>query len=42
VPFIGIAAPDSPHRESLIAALFQAGALAVIEDINQLEGVLPE
>ena len=41
VPFIGIAAPDSPRRQSLVAALNDAGALAVIEDINQIEGVLP-
>jgi len=41
VPFIGIAAPDSPRREALVAALRHAGAIAVIEDINQIEGVLP-
>ena len=41
VPFIGIASADSPRREALVAALRHAGALAVIEDINQIEGVLP-
>ncbi len=41
VPFIGIAAPDSPRRADLVAALNGAGALAVIENVNQIEGVLP-
>ncbi|HEY3441650.1 MAG TPA: HAD-IA family hydrolase [Paludibaculum sp.] len=41
VPFIGIAAPDSPRRDALVAALRHAGALAIIENINQIEGVLP-
>lgn len=41
VPFIGIAAPDSPRRPQLVAALQSAGALAVIENVNQIEGVLP-
>jgi len=40
VPFIGIASPNSPRRGEL-AALFQAeNAVAVLEDINQLESVL--
>lgn len=40
VPFIGVAAPHAPLRQQLVE-LFQAlGARAVIEDINQLEGVL--
>ncbi len=40
VPFIGIAAPAGPrHNESV--ALFKAeGAIAVLDDINQLESVL--
>ena len=40
VPFIGVASPNSPRRDEL-AALFQAeNAVAVLEDINQLESVL--
>lgn len=40
VPFIGIAAPASPRHEEL-ARLFSAeGAIAVLDDINQLETVL--
>jgi len=42
VPFIGIASLDSPRRAELVAALYGAGARAVIENINQIEGVLPE
>ena len=41
VPFIGIAAADSPRRDDLVAALRNAGSIAVIEDINHIEGVLP-
>jgi len=41
VPFIGIAAPENPRRREL-EGLFQAeSAIAVLEDINQLESVLP-
>jgi HAD superfamily phosphatase len=40
VPFIGIASPGSPRRAEL-ASLFQTEkAVAVVEDINQLESVL--
>jgi HAD superfamily phosphatase len=40
VPFIGVASPASPRRAEL-AALFQAeNAVAVLDDINQLESVL--
>ncbi|HXM44371.1 MAG TPA: HAD-IA family hydrolase [Bryobacteraceae bacterium] len=40
VPFIGIASPNSPRRDEL-TALFQAeNAVAVLEDLNQLESVL--
>jgi HAD superfamily phosphatase len=40
VPFIGIASPSSPSRPDLVA-LFQAEhAVAVLDDINQLESVL--
>lgn len=40
VPFIGIAAPGKPHHAELIALFQSEGALAVIDDINQLESVL--
>jgi len=40
VPFIGIASPDSPRRAELVT-LFQAEeAVAILDDINQLESVL--
>ena len=40
VPFVGIASPASPRRAEL-ASLFQAEtAIAVLDDINQLESVL--
>ena len=40
VPFIGIASPGSPRRSAL-ASLFEAeNAVAVVDDINQLESVL--
>lgn len=41
VPFIGIAAAGSPRREELIALLEAEDAIAILEDINQLEAVLP-
>jgi len=42
VPFIGIASPASPRRGEL-AGLFKAeNAVAVLDDINQLETVLPQ
>ena len=41
VPFIGIAAPSNPLHPDLVS-LFQAeGALAIVDDINCLEEVLP-
>ncbi len=40
VPFIGIAAPGSPRRAELISLFEAEKALAVLEDINQLERVL--
>jgi HAD superfamily phosphatase len=40
VPFIGIAAPLVPHREELVRLFGEHGAIAVIEDINQLESAL--
>jgi HAD superfamily phosphatase len=41
VPFIGIAAPSNPKHHELAALLRQEGAFAVLDDINQIEGVLP-
>ncbi len=41
VPFIGITAKESPRRDEVIAALRERGAIAVIENINEIEGVLP-
>jgi HAD superfamily phosphatase len=41
IPFIGIAAVTNPRRAELIDRLREAGARAVIDDINQLESVLP-
>jgi HAD superfamily hydrolase (TIGR01548 family) len=40
VPFIGVAADTTPRREELVALFKDEGAAAVINDINQLEGVL--
>jgi len=41
VPFIGIAAPASLRRAELIDLFRAENAFAVLDDINQLEGVLP-
>ncbi len=40
VPFIGVAAPGTPHRDKLLALFEEHGAVAVVEDINQLPEVL--
>ncbi|MDQ6701028.1 MAG: HAD-IA family hydrolase [Acidobacteriota bacterium] len=40
VPFIGIASLASPRRPELIDLLRAEGAVAVIEDINQLEAAI--
>jgi HAD superfamily phosphatase len=40
VPFIGICAPHSPRRAELAVLLAQEGAIAVLDDINQMEGML--
>ncbi|HKW96332.1 MAG TPA: HAD-IA family hydrolase [Bryobacteraceae bacterium] len=40
VPFIGIAAPSNPRYDELIAVLNAEKAIAVLEDINQLEQVI--
>jgi HAD superfamily phosphatase len=41
VPFIGIASPASPRRSELAGLLKAENAVAVLDDINQLETVLP-
>jgi HAD superfamily phosphatase len=41
VPFIGIAHPATHQRERLLELFRQENAIAIIEDINQLPGVLP-
>jgi HAD superfamily hydrolase (TIGR01548 family) len=40
VPFIGIAAAEQPHRDELLALFAATNAVAVIENINEIEGVL--
>jgi HAD superfamily phosphatase len=40
VPFIGIAAPSNPQHQKLVYLLRAEGAIAVIDDINQLEFIL--
>jgi HAD superfamily phosphatase len=42
VPFIGIASRTSERRDELVSLLEAEGAKAVLEDINQLEAVLPQ
>jgi len=42
VPFIGIAAPSNPRHDELVTVLRNAGAIAVLDDINQLESVLDQ
>lgn len=40
VRFIGIAHKDNPRRDELIKILKQHGAMAVLENVNELEAVL--
>lgn len=40
VPFVGIAAAGQPRRDELIALFAAGNALAIIESINDIEGVL--
>jgi HAD superfamily phosphatase len=42
VPFIGIASPTAPRHAELTQLLRNEGAVAVLDDINSLEGVLAE
>ena len=40
VPFVGVVESRRPRRDEAVAQLRDEGALAVIENINQIEGVL--
>jgi phosphoglycolate phosphatase-like HAD superfamily hydrolase len=40
VPFIGIASPNNPRRADLASLFAAENAVAVLDDINQLESVL--
>ena len=40
IPFVGIAAPDAPHREETVRIFHEDGARAVVESVNELESVL--
>jgi len=42
VPFIGIAAPGNPRYSELVELLRQEGAIAVLDDINQLETAIAQ
>ena len=41
VPFIGIAAQSNPRYAELVDAMRAENAIAILEDVNELEGVLP-
>ena len=41
VPFIGVVAPDHSRRVDVIRLFEQEQAIAIIDDVNQLERVLP-
>jgi HAD superfamily phosphatase len=40
IPFIGIAARGNPRYSELVRLLKEAGAIAILDDINSLEGAL--
>ena len=42
VPFIGVVEPSNPRAGELRGLIEAEGAQAVIENVNQIEGVLPE
>jgi HAD superfamily phosphatase len=42
VPFIGVAHPGVSHRERLLELFEQESTVAIIEDINQLPGVVSQ
>ncbi len=41
IPFVGIAAADSPCRAELVSLFRADNAISVIENVNELESVLP-
>jgi HAD superfamily phosphatase len=41
VPFVGVAHSGNPKRDELVALLNDEGAVAVIENFNEIRGVLP-
>lgn len=41
VPFIGISSPDGEKRAELNQLFQQCGAIAILDDVNQIEEVLP-
>lgn len=41
IPFVGIASPTMPRRAELISLFEAEKPVAILEDINQLESVLP-
>jgi len=40
VPFVGIVAPSASYRDELIALMRTERAIAILDDINQLEAAL--
>jgi len=42
VPFVGVAAPDAPRRNEILALFEQEGAVGVVESVNELEALLEE
>ena len=42
VPFIGIAEKSSPRYDELVRVLKEQGAIAVLDNVNELLGMLPE
>lgn len=42
VPFIGIASPANSRHAEIVRLLRARGAVSVLDDINQIEAVLPE
>lgn len=42
VPFIGIAANSNPRRAELVDVLRSHGAIAVLDNVNEIERVLPQ
>jgi HAD superfamily hydrolase (TIGR01548 family) len=42
IPFVGIASPASPRHTELVRLLRSEGAVAVLDDINQLEAAIAQ